>query len=222
MQNQLCQILEQHPKIVQDTAPDRMNARARAAQHPRPWTRAERYAALMVVVQIDRLRSGLCFHVDDLDEVEGYHSDLVKDLDILVASCAVKHCITGHSLRAFLSRLSSACGGDLMQLAFASVCSATPLGLSLPRTPGTCSQHLHHILHNIPLRSIASDVRLWQTQCSKSRRITMLEVAKARLRSQTLRTTMILRPRVSLLRQSRKMCSRSTQLLPSQMQTKMH
>lgn len=100
----LFQILRQCPYLVPTAFPQRWAADKAFHRHPDPWTRQELSEALNSVLAHEEtcLTARFCFFIDGLDEYEGDHYELTRDLIAISKSQFVKLCVSSRPWTEFV------------------------------------------------------------------------------------------------------------------------
>jgi len=103
LQSLLYQILRNCSELIQDALPGRWAADTIAGQHPDPWTREGLLAAFNGVLKHHSLKARFVFFIDGLDEYEGDHYTLIRELQQLAETSNVKLCVSSRPWNAFTS-----------------------------------------------------------------------------------------------------------------------
>ncbi|KAJ6784596.1 hypothetical protein PWT90_05520 [Aphanocladium album] len=108
LQTLLFEILRQLPDVIETLLPARWGV-----YHMSSWTRDELYQALSDIISRPDLPVKFCFFIDGLDEFEGDHLELCRELMTLVKSENVKLCISSRPWSVFEDAFGSGKTGYL-------------------------------------------------------------------------------------------------------------
>jgi hypothetical protein len=110
LQSILSKILSQEPSLIPLVLRDRWDRDAIFHHNPEPWSLAELYAALDMIICV-KPKACFCFFIDGLDEFTGdasQHGQLAERIQKLAASPSVKICVASRPWTAFDNEF----GGD--------------------------------------------------------------------------------------------------------------